>query len=138
MAQLSKRGFMREAFDVRSRSPLPMKSLIRLIAILFVIGLLLVGLAVGGYHTMTYRGNTRVLNLMREIRHGMPGEQVQEILGRKPQVVPAASLPTWLEEVVPPKEKGEYWLWLMGFPSRILIIYMDENDEVGFVTWAPT
>lgn len=115
-----------------------MKPLIRMIAIFFGIALLLVALAVGGYHTMTYRGNTRVLNLMREIPHGMPGEQVQEILGRKPQVVPAGSLPEWLEEVVPPKEKGEYWFWFMGFPSRNLIIYMDENDEVGFVTWAPT
>ncbi|RRJ95490.1 hypothetical protein Ga0100231_015495 [Opitutaceae bacterium TAV4] len=84
------------------------------------------------------RGDTATLDAIRAIRHGASKAEVRKIMGRDPQIMPAQSLPKWMREVVPEKEKGEYWFYFMGYPPRNLIIYIDEYSEVVFTTWQHT
>src|SRR5688572_20652091 len=78
------------------------------------------------------RGRAKMLTAIQAVRHGMSKDEVRELMGRRPTVVPAQYLSDWLKEVVPEKEKGEYWYFFMGYPSWNLIIYFGEDGTVGF------
>ena len=103
--------------------------------------LLVVILGLVGYSLIlrwNVNGSERILETIRSIREGDTQAQVKEKFEREPSVVDADSLPAWLKEAVPEKEKGEYWYYFMGYPPRNLIIYFDENKRVSYITWDPT
>ena len=83
-------------------------------------------------------GNTKILDTLQSVRHGSTKEEVRKLMARDPIIVPAGSLPKWIKEVAPDKDKGEYWYFFMGYPPRNFIIYFDENGKVVFTTWAST
>ena len=83
-------------------------------------------------------GSGHLLITMQQIRPGTTQQDVRAIMGREPQIAEADQAPSWIENVVPKNETGEYWYYFMGYPPRNLIIYFDENGLVVFTTWAPT
>jgi len=98
-------------------------------------------IAVSLYATVQHlhnRGSERVLKAIQAVRHGTGKEEVRALMGRDPNVYPAGPLPGWMKEVVPEKETGEYWLFFMGYPARILIIYFGDDGKAVFSTWAYT
>ncbi len=80
------------------------------------------------------KGNAKALELIQSIRHGLTKEEVRKQLSRDPMSLPANTLPDWIREVAPEKEKGEYWYFPVGNPPKILIIYFDENGKAVFTT----
>ena len=83
-------------------------------------------------------GGDRHLAVMEKIHPGLTKQEVRDLMGREPSVVPAGQTPQWIEERVPKKESGEFWYFFMGYPPRLLIIYFDANEKVSYTTWAPT
>jgi len=83
-------------------------------------------------------GGDRLLAVMEKIHPGLTKQEVRDLMGREPCVVPAGQAPQWIEERVPKKENGEFWYFFMMWPPRNLIIYFDANGQVSYTTWAPT
>ena len=100
--------------------------------------LLVIVAAYGAIKVIGRRGDEATLDTMRLIRHGASKDEVRKIFGRDPQIVPANTIPDWIREVAPEKEKGEYWYFFMGYPPRNIIIYFDESNSAIFATWQNT
>lgn len=83
-------------------------------------------------------GADRLLAVMEKLQPGLTKQEVRDLMGREPCVVPAGQAPKWIEERVPNKESGEFWYFFMMWPPRNLIIYFDANGKVSYTTWAPT
>lgn len=87
---------------------------------------------------LVIQGDFYLLKSIQDIRNGMTKVEVSSVLGSEHSVYDASSAPRWLTEVTGDREAGEYWIYFMGFPSRNLIIYFDENETVVFTTWSST
>jgi len=88
--------------------------------------------------TFGARGSNQILDTMQSIREGMTQDEVRELMGDEPQITPAAQIPKWIEDVAGESRTGEFWHYFMGFPSRNLVIYFDEDGKVVYTTWAST
>lgn len=84
------------------------------------------------------KGDTEILQAIRSLRPGTSSTEVNAFMKRRPQVFPASRIPAWMNEIVPQRDKGEYWVYFMGYPPRNLIIYIDADQKVGYVTWHHT
>jgi hypothetical protein len=94
--------------------------------------------AYGATQVLGRRGDEKMLDTIRAVRHGASKDEVKRLFNLDPQIVPAKSIPYWMQIIVPEKEKGEYWYYFMGYPSRNIIIYFDESNSVVFATWQHT
>ncbi len=83
-------------------------------------------------------GDEELLRVMQQIQSGSTADDVRKIMGREPNIFSASTAPSWIEEVAPRRDDGEYWQFFMGYPPRNLIIYFDENGHVVFTTWTST
>lgn len=100
--------------------------------------LLIIVTAYGSIQVIGRSGDEATLDTLRLIQHGASKEEIRKIFGRDPQIVPANTIPDWMREVAPAKEKGEYWYFFMEYPPRNIIIYFDESNSAVFATWQNT
>lgn len=110
----------------------------KLLKNLFLLGLLsLVGLF-AFYQTFRLRADEELLAKIQTIHPGMPSAEVRALMQRDPVIYSPEILQRWIHKKIPQKNQGECWLFFMGYPSRNLVVYIDEKQTVGFTSWINT
>ena len=109
----------------------------KILTTLLILLILLMGVWIA-FTQFSASGTNRVLNAVRDIRPGFTKQQVVDYFGQELQSFPGDMPTGYIDNLLGPRDGGEYLHLFMGYPPRNIVIYLNDDGIVEFVTWDHT